>query len=60
MNFTKAQIEEQCRQIAAWDYEVSQVRLAAKTNNQWSEHHPDHIRRRIARDRALLQEALNL
>mgnify|MGYP001605268137 CR=1 FL=1 len=59
MNFTKEQIEEQMHRIAAWDYKVSQVRLAARTNNQWSEHHPDHIRRRISQDRALLREALN-
>lgn len=29
-----------------------------KAQIEWSEHHPDRIRRRIAQDRALLREAL--
>jgi len=58
MKPTKEQIAEMIRRESAHTYEVWQIRNAAKTNNTWSEHHPENIRRRIAEARALLNEAL--
>lgn len=58
MIFTAEQLAQMQQEAAARTYEVYQIRLAARTNNTWSEHHPDNIRKRIAAEQALLNVAL--
>ncbi len=60
MNFTKKQIAEMMERTAARAYQIWQIRLAARMNNTSSEHHPENIRRRMAKDRELLREALSV
>jgi hypothetical protein len=56
---TKEQIAEECRAIAQYEYELYSTRLAASTNNKFSDHHPDNIRKEIKWLQDLLEKALS-
>lgn len=55
MNMTQEQRDAIASDIQSWEYEVWMTRNAAKSDNQWSEYHPKHLRQRIAECRALLK-----
>jgi hypothetical protein len=58
MKPTQQMIDDIRQWTAAREYEVWQIQLAAKTNNTFSEYHPDNLRAQIRRLRGLLNEAL--
>jgi hypothetical protein len=57
MNETEEMRRERHQWAASRRYEIWRMQIAAKAGNSWSEYHPDHYRREIARMQGLLEEA---
>lgn len=58
MNMTKEQLRRMQAAGEARAHEIWMIRLAVKNNNLSSSNHPVNIRKRIAQEQQLLDEAL--